>query len=134
MEVRTWTGSPRWFARLTAQEDDAPVRLGARRYDLSDLAEDLNLITGARRPRPRDLDTRAYDAPGDGRATLDEQPHGDRGRVPAAGGEAAKQRLGGCLLVEVEGLRVELAREPLNLVRVHDVLRASEALSDAEIV
>jgi hypothetical protein len=88
---------------------------------LSDLAEDVHLIAGACRPRPSDLDTRAHDAPSDGRATLNKQPRGDHGRVPAAGGEAAKQRLGGCLLVEVEGLRVELAREPLDLVRVHDV-------------
>ena len=50
-------------ARLATQEDDAPVRLGARWRDLGDLAEDLKLITGARRLRPRDLDTHAYDAP-----------------------------------------------------------------------
>jgi len=70
--------------------------------------------------------------PGDRRATLDKQPHGDRGRVPAAGGEAAEQRLGGGLLVEVERLRVELAREPVDLVHLRDVLCAGEALSDAQ--
>src|SRR4051812_39304311 len=81
---RIWKQALRVAGRAVCDVQDA------RWYDLGDLAEDLQLITGARRLRPRDLDTRAYNAPGNGRATLDKQPHGDRGRVPAAGDEAAE--------------------------------------------
>ena len=35
---------------------------------------------------------------------------------------------------DVEGLRVEFAREALDLIRVHDELRAREVLSDAQVV
>jgi hypothetical protein len=54
--------------------------------------------------------------------------------VPAARREPAEQRIPGGLFVEVKRLRVELGREPLDLVRVDPVPIAAEALADVKVV
>jgi hypothetical protein len=54
--------------------------------------------------------------------------------VPAARRQSGKQRALRLLLVEVEGLRIELAGERLDLRRVDDVGRAREPPSDGEVL
>jgi hypothetical protein len=56
------------------------------------------------------------------------------GRVPAARGEPAEQRILRGLFVEVEWLRVELGGVPLDLVRVDVVRLAVETLADMKVV
>ena len=75
----------------------------------------MQIVAGTGRFGPRDLASRADEAAGDGRATIHEQSHREGGGVPAAGGEAGKERLGGGILIEMKGLRVELFREPFDL-------------------
>src|SRR5262249_59587957 len=77
----------------------------------------------------------APDEPADERqSALDQEAHGDGGGVPAARRQSAKQRVRRFLLVEVEGLRVELTGEGLDLLRVDDTGRAREPPSDGEAV
>src|SRR4051794_40325667 len=50
-----------------------------------------------------------------------EHRHGHRASVPAAGGETTEMRLGGCLIGQVKGLGVILARELEHFVASHVV-------------
>ena len=54
--------------------------------------------------------------------------------MPAARGEASEDRVLRGVLVEVEGLRIELGRERFDLRGVERVRRAFKALPDVEIV
>src|SRR5215831_15002878 len=90
-------------------------------------------IAGARGLGPLDLAARPDDAAGDRQPAVIEQAHGDRRRVPAAGGKPLKEGMP-CRLVEVEGLRIELAGKGLDLVRVQRMGPAGEFLTDPEIV
>src|SRR6516165_11308070 len=91
-------------------------------------------IAGARGLRPLDLAARSDDAAGDRQPTVNEQAHGDRCRVPAAGGKLLKEGMPRRRLVEMEGLRIELAGKGLDLARVQRIGPAGEFLADPEIV
>jgi hypothetical protein len=54
--------------------------------------------------------------------------------MPAACGQSGKQRALRRLVIEVEGLRIELAGEGLDLRRVDDVGRAAKTPSDGEVL
>src|SRR5262249_61767452 len=77
---------------------------------------------------------RPDDAAGERQSALDQEADGDRGGVPAARRQSGKQCALRRLLVEVEGLRIELAGERLDLRRVDAVGRAREPPSDGEIL
>src|SRR5262249_49611911 len=77
---------------------------------------------------------RPDDAAGERQSALTQEAHGDRGGVPAAGRQSRKQRALGPLVVEVEGLRIELAGERLDLRRVDDMGRAREPPPDGEVL
>src|SRR2546427_8863993 len=80
-----------------------------RRPHLEDLALDAQLIPGPHGPWPAELvEAGAHDAAGGFEVALDEQPHGDRGCVPTAGGQPAADRGARGILVERELLRDEL--------------------------
>ena len=64
---------------------------------------------------------------------IDDQPHREGGRVPAAGDQAAEEGRRGRRLVEVEGLRVELGGERLDLVRIDRDGPAPECLAHGEV-
>src|SRR6185369_13541776 len=79
----------------------------ARGTDLEHLRLDLELVARPDRPRPPQLlGPRADDAARRTQAALDEQPHREGRRVPAAGAEAREDGDPRRLLVEVERLRV----------------------------
>lgn len=65
----------------------------------------MDAVAGPCGTGPRDFPARA-DQPAGQRQTLHEQPHSDRGRVPAAGGELAEQAVARQFLVEMEKLRI----------------------------
>src|SRR4029453_866998 len=77
---------------------------------------------------------RPDDAADERQSALNQEAHGDRGGVPAAGRQSRKQRALRPLVVEVEGLRIELAGERLDLGRVDDMGRAREPLPDGEVL
>src|SRR5262249_34966319 len=81
----------------------------------------------ARAPRPDD-------AAGERQSALDQQAHGNRGRVPAARRQSGKQRAPRRLVIEVERLRIELAGERLDLRRIDDMGGAGETPSDREVL
>src|SRR5262249_27766314 len=74
------------------------------------------------------------DAAGERQSALNQEAHGDSGGVPAARRQSGKQRALRLLLIEVEGLRIELTGERLDLRRVDDMGRAGEPPSDGEVL
>src|SRR5262249_18330919 len=83
---------------------------------------------------PVDLAARPDDAPGKRQSALNQEAHGDRGGVPAARRQSREQRALRPLVIEVEGLRIELPGERLDLRRVDDMGRARESPSDGEVL
>ena len=64
------------------------------------------------------VETSADAAAGGLELALDEEPHGQRRRVPAAGREPAENRFACSFIIKVEGLRIELSGEGLDLFGV----------------
>lgn len=54
--------------------------------------------------------------------------------MPPARHQAGEQAVLGSVIVEVKGLRIELACKRLDLCRVHDVCFAGEALPHLEVI
>src|SRR5262249_59413624 len=81
---------------------------------------------------PIDLAARPDDAAGERQSALDQQAHGNRGRVPTARRQSGKQRAPRRLVIEVERLRIELAGERLDLRRIDDMGGAGGTPSDRE--
>src|SRR5207247_4856403 len=82
---------------------------GPRGPHLQDLALDAQLIPGSHGSWPAELvSPGAHDAAGGFEVALDQEPHGDRGRVPTTGGQSSEDRVARGFLVEMERLRVEL--------------------------
>ena len=94
----------------------------------------MEAVAGPRRARPAQFAAGAYEPAGERRAAFDHELHGDRRRVPAAGGEAAEHRVFRRRLVEMEGLRIELPGEGLDLRRIQLMRTADEALANLQIV
>src|SRR5262249_24704153 len=67
------------------------------------------------------------------RYAIDQHAHGHRRGVPAARRQALEQRILGRFLVEVEGLRVVVGGEALDLRGVERPRSAGESLPDVEI-
>ena len=63
-----------------------------------------------------------------------QEPHRDRGGMPATGRQPVEQRVAGCVLVEVERLRVVAGGEILNLRGRHLVRSAPEGQALRQIV
>src|ERR1700730_15998692 len=83
---------------------------------------------------PGDLAAGANDAAGDRQSAANQKTHGDRRRVPAARREALEERIAGGLFVEMKRLRIEFAREGLDLVGGERSRTAGETLTDDKIV
>src|SRR5262249_40469241 len=109
-----------------------PPRAG--RGHLLDFAHDPQNVPRPSGPGPTDLAARPDDAAGERQSALNQQAHGDRGGVPAARRQSGKQRALRLLVIEVEGLRIELTGERLDLRRVDDMGRAGETPSDGEVL
>jgi hypothetical protein len=74
------------------------------------------------------------DTAGERQAALDQEAHGNRSRVPTACRQARKQCVLGRLVVEVEGLRIELTGKSFDLLLINDMGSAGEAPPDVEII
>ena len=74
-----------------------------------------NLIPGSHGSWPAELvSPSAHDAAGGFEVALDQEPHGDRGRVPTTGGQSSEDRVARGFFVEMERLRIELGAECLD--------------------
>ncbi len=108
MAVSSCTGSLFW---LKVDERILTSPWLGRDFDgrtFQDFAFDPKFVAWTHRATPADFVAGADDAPGGFEIPGHQQPHGQGGGVQAAGGEAAKERNLGRLLVQAEGLRVEL--------------------------
>jgi hypothetical protein len=75
---------------------------------------DAQLVPWPHGPHPAELlEAGAHDASRRGEIALDQQPHGHRGGVPAAGDEPAEDRVPRGLLVEMERLGSNSAAKAL---------------------
>ena len=91
-------------------------------------------VARPRRTRPTDLAARTDDAAGDGCAATDQESHGNRCRVPAAGGQTAKQAGSGGIVIEMKWLRIELRGKALDLRLVQSMTSTGKALSNPQVV
>jgi hypothetical protein len=64
---------------------------------------------------------------------FDQERHGDCGGMPSAGNQAVKEGVARGILIQMEGLGVELARERLDLLAIKPVLATPKALAGREI-
>jgi hypothetical protein len=106
----------------------------ARWRDFNDFALNMEYVPGTGRCRPAQLSPGADEAAGEWRTTLDIQTHRDRGGVSTARRQALEERALSGMLVRVEGLRIDLNSECLDLRFVKPVRPAGKALSDMKIV
>jgi len=112
----------------------AAIGSRARWRDFNDFALNVEYVSGTGRCRPAQLSPGADEAAGEWRTTLDIQTHRDRGGVPTARRQALEERALSGMLVRVEGLRIKLNRECLDLRFVKPMRSAGKALSDMKIV
>src|SRR5437870_11883653 len=79
--------------RRRSHLDQSLIWTRPRGPHLQDLALDAQLIPGSHGSWPAELvSPGAHDAAGGFEVALDQQPHGDRGRVPTTGGQSAGGR------------------------------------------
>src|SRR3989475_8928093 len=98
--------------RRRSHLDQSLIWTGPRGPHLEDLALDAHLISGSHGSWPAELvSPGAHDAAGGFEVALDQEPHGDRGRVPTTGGQSSEDRVARGFLVEMERLRIELGAE-----------------------
>ena len=120
--------------RRRSHLDQPPIWMRPRRPHLEDLALDAQLIPGPHGEWPAELvEAGAHDAAGGFEVTLDQQPHGDRGGVPTAGGQPAKYRVARGFLVEMERLRIKLGAESLDSLLVDLQPTGAKGLPDGKI-
>ena len=95
--------------------DDALVGTRLRGPYFEHFAFDPKLIAWPNRSWPAEfVEAGADDAADRGKLALDQQPHRDRGGVPAACGETAKYRVGRRAFIEVKGLWIEFGGKALD--------------------
>src|SRR5207249_2778160 len=91
-------------------------------------------VTDASSPCSTTLSVAGADHAGRGlELALDQEPHGERGGVPAACRQAAEYRAARGRLVEMEGLRIEFGGEALDPLLLDPQTPGSEFLSCSEI-
>src|SRR6059036_1582818 len=106
--------------RRRSHLDQSLIWTGPRGPHLEDLALDAQLIPGSHGSWPAELvSPGAHDAASGFEVALDQEPHGDRGRVPTTGGQPSEDRVARGFLVEMERLRIELGAECLDSLRVN---------------
>src|SRR6266568_1328003 len=106
-----------------------------RRSYLQHFTFKMQLVVGPHRRRPAELiEPGADDAAGGSELALDEEPHGERRRVPAARGQSAEEGAACGLLVEMEALRIEFAGKRRDLRLVDAQPSRAEFLADGEVL
>src|SRR3989449_7706709 len=96
----------------------AALRRPARHHEIRD--DDLNGLV-------------VLVAAGGFEVALDQEPHGDRGRVPTTGGQSSEDRVARGFFVEMERLRIELGAECLDSLRVNPHPTGAKGLPDGKV-
>src|SRR5688572_3877473 len=105
--------------RRSPDLDDSLIGARLRRSYLEHLAFDVQLIPWPNRSWPAELvKAGADEAAGGFEIAVDQEPHGDRGGVPAACGEASKDRVGRSSFIEMKRLRIEFGSKALDARRI----------------
>ena len=121
--------------RRRADLDHSLFRSRFRGSHLEHFALNAQLIPRPYRTRPAEFVEPGANDTADGLdVAFDQEAHGKRGGVPAAGGKSAEQALARGLPVEMKGLRIELAREAHDFCRRNRYRSCREALADVQIV
>ena len=114
--------------------DDSLARTRLRGSYLEDLAFDPKLVPWPNRSWPAEfVKPGADDAASGFDIAFHQQPHRDRGCVPAAGGETSKDRTGCGPLVEMKRLRIEFGSKTLDAIRIDADAPRAEGLSRCKI-
>src|ERR1700730_12766181 len=122
------------IARQASHSGDPSIWPGSRGSNVQDFAFNLQTVTGPGWIRPFKFTASPDDTAGERQAALDQEARGDRSRVPTACCQARKQCVLGRLVVEVEGLRIELTGKSFDLLLIDDMGFARKALPDLEII
>src|SRR5215471_11745294 len=102
---------------------------------LDNLALDPQFITRAHRVRPTEfVEASADDATSGFELALDQEPHGERRRVPAARRQAAEYAVAGGVLVEMERLRIELGGKALDPIAVDAGATRTVGLANGKVL
>src|ERR1700722_1173901 len=129
-----------------ARDHQAPAGPAGRLTQLHDLAREGDRVARIDRLRPAQLADAGRGAVlrrrlaarphvlGLAQLGVDEVAHVHRGRVPARGAQPAEMRARRGRLVEMEKLRIEAARERLDLLRRKRVAAELGALADAHVL
>src|SRR3979490_701922 len=95
----------------------------------------MQLIPGTHGARPAELvEAGADDAAGGLQLALDQQPHGERGGMPAARRQAAEDRATRRRLVQIEGVRLEFGGETLDPLLLDPQPPGAEGLSYGKVL
>jgi len=118
-----------------AHPDQASIGSRLRMSHFEDLARCVQFVAWAYRTRPAQfVEAHAQDAACRPELSLDQKAHGDCGGVPATRREAAKDRLGRGLLVEMIGLRIELRGKSFDLFPVDPQPAGGKDLACGEVL
>src|SRR5262249_26383514 len=103
--------------------------------NVEDFALDAQLVARPYRLGPPHLlEAGADNSPGRPELTVDQQPHGQSGRMPAAGCEAAENRISRGIIIEMKRLGIELRGESLDLIGINAQSDRHEPLPDREVI
>src|SRR5262249_38155709 len=105
------------FIVLAMLASPIPLRARARLGwpHLDHLVLNTQLIAGAHWVRPaKFVEAGAHDATSGLELALDQEPHGERRRVPTARRQSAEDAVTGGIVIEMERLRIELGSEALD--------------------
>src|SRR5208283_1989938 len=113
--------------------DDSAVGTRARAVDVRHRAFDADRVARPHGLHPTDFRSDADEAPGKRRGTFDKEPHRKRRGLPAARDEPAKEARFRGFRIDVEILRIVVARESYHLFESHDARLGAKGLADGEI-
>src|SRR5262249_47424484 len=115
--------------------DQPLLRARLRRTHLEDLALEAQLIARTHRVRPAELvEAGADDAARGLELALDQEPHGERRRVPAARRQATEYAFAGGILIEMKRLRIELGGKALDPIAVDAGAAGAVGLANGKVL
>jgi hypothetical protein len=79
----------------------------------------MKFVPWAHWTQPCELSTGADNSAGRSHITLNEQPHGERRRMPTAGRQAMKEGSARRFFIKMEGLRVELSSKRFDPISIN---------------
>src|SRR5438309_6924827 len=120
--------------RRRSRLDQPLIGTRPRGPHLENLALGAQLISRPHRPWPAELvSAGAHDATGGFEVAVDQEPHGDGGRMPTTGGQSSEDRVPGGFLVGMERLRIELGAECLDSLLVDPQPTGAKGLPDGKV-